>query len=354
MSKKLNVGIVSFGYSTKIFHAPFLFASDYYELYAILERHKSESISDYPFVRLYRDYDDFLNDANVDIVIITTPNYTHYELTKKALLAKKNVVVDKPFVTNLDEAKELINIAKTNKLLLTVYQNRRYDGDYLTVKNLLEKKCLGSIFEFYSFFDRYKEKPPLRWREMNLPGSGLIYDIGSHLIDQAIKLFGAPKSIFAISNKIEDKFEVEDYFYIIFEYECFKVFLSAGNKYVNERPRFAIFGTMGSFIKKGLDPQENALRSGSKPFKEPWIAEDSSCWGVLKTLENNLESEEKIKTVPGNYMCFYDNLYNHLVNNAPIEVTYSDMLLNIHIIEKVYKSINNGTKEFVDNDFKNF
>ena len=354
MNKKLKIGIVSFGYSTKIFHAPFLFKSDYYELYAVLERSKSESITYYPSIKLYRDYDDFLNDANIDIVIITTPNYTHYELTKRALLAKKNVVVDKPFVVNLDEAIELVNLAKKNNVLLTVYQNRRYDGDYLTVKNVIEKECLGTIFEFYSFFDRYKENPILRWREMKLPGSGLVYDIGSHLVDQAIKLFGAPNSLFAINNKLEEMFAVEDYFFIVFEYKRFKLFLGAGNKYIDKRPRFAIFGNKGSFIKKGLDPQENALKIGSKPLKEPWIAEHSSCWGVLKTLENNVVNEERIKTIPGNYMYFYDNLYNHLVNSAPIEVTYADMLLNTYIIDKIYKSIHNGTKEYINDDFRNF
>lgn len=350
MKKRLKVGIISFGYSTKTFHIPFILAHENYELYAVLERYKSESIHAYPFLKLYRDYDEFLNDSNIDLVIITTPNYTHYELTKKALLAGKNVVVDKPFVVNLSEAKELINLAKKNSLILTVYQNRRFDGDFLTVKNLLEKNVLGKIFEFYSHFDRYKEKPVIRWREKNLAGSGLVYDIGSHLIDQAHKLFGPPDSLFAVNNKIEEKYEVEDYFYIIFEYNNFKLFLSAGNKYFVPRPRFAIFSDSGAFIKYNIDPQENALKKGIKPLMTPWIFEDKKYWGALKTYKGDLIKDDLIETLPGNYIDFYDNLYNHIVNKSAIEVSFSDMLLNTYLIEKVYKSIHNGTKEIISND----
>ena len=310
MNKRLKVGIVSFGFSSKTFHIPFILAHRYYELYAVLERFKSESINDYPFIKLYRDYDEFLNDSNIDLVIITTPNYTHYELTKKALLAGKNVVVDKPFVVNLSEAKELIDLAKKNSLILTVYQNRRFDGDFITVRNLLEKNVFGQIFEFYSHFDRFKEKPVIRWREMNLAGSGLVYDIGSHLIDQANKLFGPPDSLFAMCNKIEKEFEVEDYFYIIFEYKNFKLFLSAGNKYIVPRPRFAIFSDRGAFIKCNIDPQENALKKGVQPLMSPWIFEDKKFWGTLETQKATLIRDEFIETIPGNYMDFYDNLYN--------------------------------------------
>jgi predicted dehydrogenase len=354
MNRILKVGIVSFGYSTRTFHIPFILENKCYEFYAILERYESNSIKIYPFIKLYRDYDMFLNDTNIDLVIITTPNYTHYELIKKALLAGKNVVVDKPFVVNIKEAIELVNIAKSKNLVLTVYQNRRFDGDYITVRNILEKNILGSIFEFYSCFDRFKDNPGLRWREMNLPGSGLVYDIGSHLIDQAIKLFGSPSSLFAISNKIEEKFEVEDYFYIIFEYNSFKLFLSAGNKYIIQRPRFAIFGNRGSFIKSNLDPQEKALKNGIRPSKEPWITEDNCYWGILGTVENGVIKNEKVKTISGNYMNFYDNLYSHIFDNTLIEVKFSDMLLNIYLIEKIYKSIHNGTKELINEDFKNY
>jgi scyllo-inositol 2-dehydrogenase (NADP+) len=352
MNKKLKVGIVSFGYSTRTFHIPFILAHKYYELYAVLERFKSDSINTYPFIKLYRDYEEFLGDSNIELVIITTPNYTHYELAKKALLAGKNVVVDKPFVVNLNEAKELINLAKSKDLTLTVYQNRRFDGDFITVKKQLEKNVLGPIFDFYSHFDRFKERPIIRWREMNLAGSGLVYDIGSHLIDQAIKLFGIPSSIFAVSNKVDEYIEVEDYFYIIFEYNKFNIFLGAGNKYIIPRPRFAMFGECGAFIKYNLDPQENALKKGKNPCMVPWVIEEKKFWGTLKIQKGNLIKEELIETIPGNYMDFYDNLYNHIVNKNQIEVTFSDILMNTYLIEKVYKSIHNGTKEAINGDFK--
>jgi predicted dehydrogenase len=354
MNKRLKVGIVSFGYSTRTFHIPFILENKCYELYAILERNESNSINNYPFIKLYRDYDKFLNDSNIELVVITTPNYTHYELIKNALMAGKNVVVDKPFVINMEEAIELVNIAKHKNLVLTVYQNRRFDGDYITIRSILEKNLLGSIFEFYSCFDRFKDNPVLRWREMNLAGSGLVYDIGSHLVDQTIKLFGSPTNLFAIGNKIEEKFEVEDYFFIIFEYSSFKLFLSAGNKYIIQRPRFAAFGNRGSFIKYNLDPQEKALNNGIRPSKEPWITEDNCYWGKLGTVEKGLVKNEEVKTIPGNYMNFYDNLYNHIFNNTSIEVKFSDMLLNTYLIEKIYKSIHNGTKELINEDFKNY
>jgi predicted dehydrogenase len=353
MNSIIKVGIVSFGYSTKTFHIPFIIAHKGFQLYAILERFTSESVKFYPFVKLYRDYDEFLKDSEIDLVVITTPNYTHYELTKRALNAGKNVLVDKPFVTTLSEAKELISLAKTKNLILTVYQNRRFDGDFITLKDLVGRKVLGKIFEVYSHFDRFKEKVPIRWREKRLLGSGLVFDIGSHIIDQVNQLFGLPKSLYALYNKVEELIEVEDYFYVNLEYNDFILHLGAGNKYVQPRPRFAMYGSHGSFVKFNLDPQENALKNGANPTIESWIFEDKKFWGTLKTHKNGIIKEELVETVPGNYMDFYENLYNHMINKNHIEVTHSDILINTYLIEKIYKSIHNGTREIINSSNDN-
>jgi predicted dehydrogenase len=215
MNNQINTALVSFGMSGEYFHAPFLDANPDFNLVKVVERHSERSKQLYPYVEVVKEFENILNDEKIELVVINAPNYLHYEMGKKALSAGKHVIIEKPFTRTVQEAKELIELAAKKNKILSVYQNRRWDGDFLTVKKIIKNKLLGDLVEFRSHFDRYRNFiKPDTWKEEQLPDSGLLYDIGPHLIDQAYCLFGAPFSVFADlrtqreGGKIIDNFEI--------------------------------------------------------------------------------------------------------------------------------------------------
>ena len=341
MSQKiLRVGIVGFGISAKVFHAPFVTTmKDKYELVAVLERSRSESKEKYPFIKLVRSMEELVSDRSIDLIVVTTPNETHFPYTKLSLEAGKHVVLEKPFTITTSEGMDLVNLAKRSPTILSVYQNRRYVGDFRTIKELLSKNMLGDVHTYEAHYDRYRsEARPQAWREAPEPGSGILYDLGAHLINQSFCLFGLPKNIMADIRLQRPHARVDDFFDIWLDYGFLKVRLHSGMLVREPGPRFMIHGTLGSFIKNGEDPQEALLRAGELPLGKDWGKEDESLYGLLHTELDGKIIKENVPTKPGNFGLYYENLYKTIVEGAPLKEKPEHGYNTIRLIELAFES----------------
>ena len=339
MADAIQTGLTSFGLSGQVFHAPFLEAHTGFQLKKVWERTKNLSKRKYPHVQVVREYGDMLNDDAIELIIVNTPDHTHYEFCKQALQAGKHVLVEKPFTLTTKEGIELAGLARKNKRLLAVFQNRRWDGDFMTVRRVIEQGMLGRLVEFEAHFDRYKSGvDPNKWREQPGPGTGNIYDLGAHMIDQALVLFGWPDSVTADLRIQRSEGQVNDYFNIRLN-RCDVVVTVKGGFLVREPgPRYTLHGTEGSFIKYGIDPQEEALKQGRSPVEAGWGEEDERYWGTLNTQIGGLHYRGKIETLPGNYIVFVDNLHQAVRHDKKLAVPAEQGINVIRIIEAAKES----------------
>lgn len=339
MHQQLNVGLVAFGKSGRLFHAPFIHTHPSLRLAAVVERHAEESQKVCPDVKVVRDLSTLLAMEDIHLVVITTPNPLHFRMAREALSAGKHVVVEKPFTSAVGEAQELIDLARDRELLLSVYHNRRWDGDFRTIRKVVEDGLLGEITEYEAHFDRYRPAlKPNAWKEKDAPGSGLLFDLGSHLIDQALCLFGLPETIMADLQQQRPGSVVEDYFEVVLGYGECKAILKAGMLVREPGPHFILHGTNGSFIKYGMDPQEEALMQGERPGNPDWGRENEQQWGVLNTTLNDLHYRGALETLPGAYLAFYDNIYRAILGDAELEVTPAEARNVIALIELARQS----------------
>jgi scyllo-inositol 2-dehydrogenase (NADP+) len=281
----IRTALVSFGISSRTFHAPFLTTMPEFQLRSVVERSGDTSKEKYPFVKLARSIEDLLKDDEIELVVITSPNETHFPYAKMAMEAGKHVVLEKPFANTSGEAMKLVNISKATGKICAVYHNRRYVADYLTMKQILEKKLLGDLHEFEAHYDRYRPDPRTYglWREKPLPGSGVFYDLGSHLLDQSLQLFGHPEYIIADIRKQKPYSVVDDYFDVRLDYGFLKVLVKSGMLVREMGPRYMMHGTKGSFIKYGEDTQEEMLKAGELPVGPDWGKEPESQFGLIHT-----------------------------------------------------------------------
>lgn len=351
MANDIGVAVIGFGLAGRVFHAPFVSAVPGLRLEAIVQRSGDEAAKAYPSsttgVRVLRSAEEALSDQAVQMVVVATPNDTHFDLARQALTAGKHVVVDKPFAATSAEARELIELADANGLVLAPFQNRRWDGDFLTVEKILEAGILGRVVTFESHFDRFR--PVQRagtWKEASGPANGLLMDLGPHLIDQALALFGAPKAILASVRRDRDETSIEDAFDITLEYERLRVYCRSTMLAAENAPRFLIHGTHGSFRKWGLDPQEPALVGGARvpQLGDPaeWLREDESAWGET-AIASNPDAPDKlvrtrIKTEPGDYRGFYVNVRDALWGTATLAVTGEDGFRVVKLLEMARES----------------
>jgi predicted dehydrogenase len=343
MLPTIKVGLVGFGISAKVFHAPFLTTLPEFELIAVAERTKNESQQQYPFVQVVRTIDELITDPRIDLVVITTPNETHFPYAVQALTGGKHVVLEKPFANSSEEARQLVEIAERSGKVLSVYQNRRYVSDFLTVKEIFEKKLLGEVHEFIAHYDRYRaEAKPNAWREESRPGSGVLYDLGPHLIDQALSLFGLPKTITADIRKQRPHSKVDDYFYLQLDFGFAKAVLHAGMLVREHGPRFMIHGTKGSFIKYGEDPQEAALKAGSLPVGADWGKESADLAGLLHSEVEGRIIKEKYVSKTGNFGSYYKNVYKSIKENAPVNERPEHGYNTVRLIELAFESHQNN------------
>lgn len=342
MNKIIKTGLAGFGLSGKVFHAPFITFNPAYQLCSVLERSRSEAKKSYPGVKIARSMDELLEDSDIELVVITTPNTTHADYARKALAKGKHVLLEKPFTISSVEADSLIKLANEKKKILTVYHNRRYDGDYMTIRKIIDESLLGKIVEYESHFDRYRLTSPFKggWRGEKLPGSGVLYDLGSHLIDQALVLFGTPQSIWAHLNYDHSESKVDDGFLLFLNYKQLRVILRAGTIVKNPGPRFTLHGTNGSYIKYGLDVQEADLKKGKFPGSDDWGREPEVNYGAINTSLNGNNINGRIETISGNYNHFYTSLADAIVNNKKPPVTANEAKAVIKIIELAMQSYN--------------
>jgi scyllo-inositol 2-dehydrogenase (NADP+) len=337
--KYINTALCSFGMSGMVFHAPFLKINPRFNLYAVWERSKNLAEEKYPFIKTYRSLEEMLADEKVELVVVNTPNYTHFEYAAMALKGGKHVIVEKPLTVTVNEGKKLMALAEKNGKKLSVYQNRRYDSDYKTIKKVLDSNLLGNIVEAELHFDRFKEElSPKLHKETPGPGSGSLYDLGAHLIDQALQLFGMPKMLFADLASFRPHSEVPDYFELLFFYDDKRVRIKSSYVVREPLPGYIFHGLKGSFIKSKTDVQEMSLQAGENPGGADWGREPESEMGLLHTERNGEEVKEYIKSEQGNYNDYYNAIYEAIRNNKRLPVTAREGLDVIKIIEAAYKS----------------
>lgn len=335
---KIKTALLSYGMSGKVFHAPFLELHPGFELVGAWERSAKLIQKDYPKIKSYPTFEALLED-DVDLVIVNTPTATHYEFAKKALLSGKHIVVEKAFTTTVAEAEELKKLAESKNLKLTVFQNRRWDSDFKTVKSIVSDGVLGDIVEAEFHFDRYNPvlSPKLHKETVN-SGSGILKDLGPHLIDQALHLFGMPKSVFADIRITRNNSLVDDYIDVLLYYPDFRVRLKAGFFIREPIPAYVIHGKKGSFLKQRGDLQEDALKLGEKPNITNWKSENQGNEGMLHTEINGTVIYKKVPTLLGNYYDYFEGVYQSISANSIEPVTAQDGINVMKIIEAAFES----------------
>jgi predicted dehydrogenase len=355
-AREIGVGVIGYGLGGRVFHAPFVNAVAGLRLAAIMQRKGDEAAKAYPATRIVRSVEELLSDKSIELVVVSTPNETHFALAKQALEAGKHVVIDKPFAATSEEALALGKLARSKSLLVIPFHNRRWDGDFLTVKKLLAEQAVGRLVTFESHFDRFRPVPRENtWKEAENPANGMLFDLGPHLVDQVLALFGAPSAITASVRSDRDQTAIEDAFDITLHYpaangkgllaHCRTSYLACDNA-----PRFLLHGTRGSFRKYGLDPQEPALVGGAKVptqgSQEVWLQEDESAWGTLTVAPNPADPAtlitRQVKTERCDYRGFYANVRDAILGASPLAVTPEDGFRVIRLLELARQSSTEG------------
>lgn len=343
----VKVGLCAFGMSGKVFHAPFLKEHPGFFMSAIVERSKEDSKVEYPDVVIYRSVEEMLKNADIEVVVVNTPVQTHFEYVKMALEAGKNVIVEKPFTVSVSEADELVNLAETKNLFLSVYQNRRFDRDYLQVQKVLAEGKLGNVREVEIRFDRFRTEPSSKEHKENpeLNGSGAIHDLGSHLVDQATQLFGYPERLFADVFSMKGESFANDYFEILLYYKNdLRVRLKSSVFTKEDHFAYKIHGDKGSFLQERTDNQENELTAGAIPtYGKDWTEPLNETDGILNYFNENLETERVLtSTEPGNYMNYYQQIYEHIIFGYALPSLGNEVVQNMKIIEVALESSRKG------------
>lgn len=311
------------------------------ELACILERRTDNAKKRYPEVRIARTLQDMLADETIQLIVVATPNDSHFSYAKSCLEAGRHVLVDKPLTPTLAEAEQLVELAATRGRLLTVYQDRRWDGAFLTVKKLIESGTLGSVAEYEARFDRFRlDAKPNAWRELSdFPAAGVLWDLGPHLIDCALVLFGEPEALYAAAIRQRKSSTVDDAFDVIFEYPSLRVTLRARIIAYAPSHHLLVHGTAGSFIKYGMDPQEEILRGPNCPDGHDWGAnwglEPPERWGTLSLATGETK---KIETERGDYRGFYANVRDTIEKRAPLDVPPEQFLRTQRALVLAHKS----------------
>ena len=335
----INTALLSYGMSGEIFHAPLLDAHQGFKLSKIVQRNSTRANTRYPNTRIVTSVDEVLNDQTVELIIVNTPNETHYSFAVRALEAGKHVVVEKPFSVTTKEADDLIALAKKTGKVLTVFQNRRWDGDFLTVKEIIKDKLVGGIVEFELHYDRFRNYIEANtWKEEAAPGTGILYNLGSHMLDQVLVLFGMPTDVDARMGIQRPGGRVEDFYDIRLQYRGFHAIVKSSYLVRESMPRYIMHGTAGSFVKFGIDPQEQALKEGKTPGSTSWGYDPRELWGKLNTNVGSLHVEALVETIPGNYLAFYKNVYDVIREGKELAVKPEQSRDVITIIEACMES----------------
>jgi len=332
---RLRVGLIGYGYAGKTFHAPLIAAVPALELAAVASSDAAKVHADWPGVTVHASPAELIARDDIDLVVIATPNDTHHPLARDALLAGRDVVVDKPFTVKLDDARELVALARERGRLLSVFHNRRWDGDFLTLRQMLADGALGRVVEMSSRHDRWRPEVRQRWRESAGPGAGLWFDLGPHLVDQALQLFGPPRGIMLQRDLTRDGALADDWFHAHLRYDRLHVHLHASMLAADSAPRFTLHGTGGSFVKEGLDAQEDALKAGARPTWPPQPG-----WGVDRGLATRVTRagdgatvHEFVAMQPGAHQAYFAAIAAAIRGEAPNPVPPEEAFAVMELIE---------------------
>ncbi len=332
----IGTGLIGYGAAGATFHAPLIEVEPRLRLARIASSRRSDIACAFPDTQIDASPQALIESADVDLVVIATPNETHYPLALAALRAGKHVVIDKPFAVTVTDAQNLVAEAEKRGLKLSVFQNRRWDGDFLTIADLIHRNVLGPINYFESHFDRFRPAIKQGWREQAKPGSGVFVDLGAHLIDQALQLFGLPDAVTADIAIQREQAQVDDYFHVVLRYGRRRVVLHASTLASAPGPRFTVHGSLGSLVVTGLDGQESALKAGKRPGGNDW---SSSTYTSTATLTRT-DSTESVKVAAGNYPCFYRAMANAIAGEGDVPVDPRQAIDVMRVIELAQRSAN--------------
>ncbi|AKC80816.1 oxidoreductase [Xanthomonas arboricola] len=347
MPKPFNLAVVGYGYVGRTFHAPLIAGTAGLALHSVVSSKPQQVQADFPDVAVLADLETALADPALDAVVLATPNQTHAPFALQALAAGKHVLVDKPFALDAAQAREVVAAAAAAGRIVSVFQNRRWDADFLTVRRLIDEGQLGEVVEFHSHFDRFRPQVRDRWRESDIPGAGLWYDLGPHLLDQALQLFGTPQAIGADLQRQRNQARSDDYFHVTLRYPRLRVILHAGSLVADSGLRFAVHGTRGSYLKHGLDTQEDQLRAGRRP--------GTAGWGVdpLPGTLTRVDDEGRVHThqpdtTPGDYRQCYAAFRDALAGAGPAPVSTADAVQVMELLELAQRSAASGQVQWLE------
>jgi len=326
----IRTGLIGYGTAGAVFHAPLIAAASGLRLAAVASRRMNEIARDFPEAKAYENPQSLIDDPDIELVVVATPNETHAALARAALEAGKHVVVDKPFTLDAGEAEALISLADAVGRKLSVFHNRRWDSDFLTVRRLVDDGRLGEIAYYEAHFDRFRPEIKQGWRETKAPGAGLLYDLGAHLIDQALVLFGLPQAVTADVTRQRAAARADDYFHVVLDYGRRRAVLHASVLVRDPGPRYLMHGDGGSFVKYGIDAQEAALREGRRPGGEGWGEDDPALFGRFTDADGTVAT---IDSLPGRYTAFYDGVAAAIRDGAPLPVEAREARDVIRVIE---------------------
>ena len=331
---KIKVGIVGFGKSAVYFHVPLIKSLKDFHITSIVSSRKNDVLKQLPDVELYSTVEELLLKSRVDLVIVTTPNHLHYDHAKLALLEKKHVVVEKPFVLEISQGEELINIAEKNNVKLSVYHNRRWDNGFLTLKRLIQDGILGEINYYEARYDRYRPSVVNRWKEGEIKGAGVLWDLAPHLVDQALLLFGKPEDVSSDLTIQRKGGKAIDYFHIVLKYKKLKVVLHSSSLAQYKRPHIIAQAEHATYVRYDLDPQEAALMKGENPNSDGW-GQDKEEHTFLYKSENEKSVKLSVKPEKGSYENFYKQLAESIKEDNEVPVAPQQALDVIKVIEKI-------------------
>lgn len=332
MTSSLNVGLLGFGYASATFHAPLIAAVPGLKLAAISSSRPQDVLAAWPDVAVCDCPESLIARPDIDLVVVATPNQTHAPLAARALQAGKHVVVDKPFTLNAQEARDLMVLAQSQQRLLSVFHNRRWDGDFMSVRELVNSEALGRIVHFESHFDRFRPVVPQRWRDSGEAGSGLWFDLGPHLLDQALQLFGAPQTLSLDWARQRANSHADDWFHAVLHYDAMRVVLHASALTADVGPRFTVHGTQGSLVKFGLDTQEAALKAGQRPPQADWGVDPNPLRLTLSDANQALTQNTQMG-VPGDYTRYYAGIRDALLMGQANPVPPEEALQVMELID---------------------
>lgn len=342
----LQVGLVGYGFAGQTFHAPVLSAVPGMRLAAVASSQPVKVSADWPNAVVVPDVHALLALEAIDLVVVATPNAQHHPVARAALLAGKHVVVDKPFTLDAAQARDLAALAKARGRVLSVYQNRRWDADFITLRDVLSVGKVGRPVYFESHFDRFRPQVRERWREQAVAGAGLWVDLGSHLLDQALQLFGRPDTLQLDLAALRDSAQVEDYFHAVLRYESapqgpLRVVLHATALAARASPRYVLHGTQGSYVKWGVDPQEDALRAGGRPGDRGWGVDNMHGALSLPQADGSM-TEQSVPTAPGDYAQYYVAVRDAILGQGSAPVTLEQAIELMDMLELGQRSAREG------------